>query len=45
MNRRNFLTTLGLGAAGIILPGVSQAKVLQEAIQNPNIKPISGSLV
>lgn len=43
MNRRNFLTTLGLGAAGIILPGVSQAKVLQEAIQNPNIKPISGS--
>ena len=43
MNRRNFLTTLGLGTAGMLIPGISQAGILQEAVQNPKIKPISGS--
>ena len=43
MNRRNFLNTLGLGAAGLMLPGVAQAKILEQASQNPQIKPIAGS--
>nr|WP_320059593.1 DUF4434 domain-containing protein [uncultured Bacteroides sp.] len=43
MDRRNFLTTLGLGAAGMILPEFAQAKILRQASQNHLIKPISGS--
>ena len=43
MDRRHFLSMLGLGAVGLALPGVAQADILKQAAANPNIKPISGS--
>ena len=43
MDRRHFLSMLGLGAVGLTLPGVAQADILKQAAANPNIKPISGS--
>lgn len=43
MNRRNFLTTLGLGAAGMILPGMAHENIMQNVVNNSNIKPIAGS--
>lgn len=43
MDRRRFLSTLGLGAAGLIMPNFAQAEVLKRANENPKIKPISGS--
>lgn len=43
MNRRNFLSALGLGTAGVMFSNQIQAKILQQASQNPQIKPIAGS--
>ena len=43
MDRRRFLSTLGLGAAGLIMPNFAQAETLKRANENPKIKPISGS--
>ena len=43
MYRRRFLSTLGLGAAGLIMPNFAQAEILKRANENPKIKPISGS--
>lgn len=43
MKRRDFLTTLGLSAAGMLLPGMAQADILKQAAGNPKIKPIAGS--
>ena len=43
MDRRHFLSMLGLGAVGLTLPGVAQADILKQAAANPNINPISGS--
>ena len=43
MDRRRFLSTLGLGAAGLIMPNFAQAEILKRANENPKIKPISGS--
>ena len=41
MDRRHFLSMLGLGAVGLTLPGVAQADILKQAAANPNIKKIA----
>lgn len=42
MDRRHFLSMLGLGAVGLALPGVAQADILKQAVANPNINTIFG---
>ena len=44
MDRRHFLSMLGLGAVGLALPGVAQADILKQAAANPNINlfPVLG---
>lgn len=43
MDRRNFLTTLGAGAAGMLLPNISLGRTSIESAGVSQIKPIAGS--